>query len=96
MRAKGFATAHSDGRLPPSRASPAGPLLLDDLAVGARHLPARLGRGGALARVVALVDDGALEEVPTEGEVEVLGQVLCYAEGFEGGKAVEGYGDGGC
>jgi hypothetical protein len=54
---------------------------------------AGLGRGGALAGVVALVDDGEVEEVAAEGEVEVLDGPLLEGLGLEGGEAVDGDGD---
>jgi hypothetical protein len=36
-----------------------------------------------------------VEEVAAEGEVEVLDGVLLEGDGFEGGEAVDGDGDGG-
>lgn len=57
-------------------------------------LPAVLARGGALAGVVALVDDGEVEDVAAEGEVEVIDGPLLEGCGLEGGEAVDCEGDG--
>jgi hypothetical protein len=55
---------------------------------------AGLGGGGALARAVALVDDGQVEEIAAEGEVEVLDGPLLEGGRLEGREAVDGEGDG--
>lgn len=55
---------------------------------------AGLGGGGALAGVVALVDDGEVEEVAAEGEVEVVDGPLLEGRRLQGGEVVDGEGDG--
>ena len=47
------------------------------------HVAAPFCGRGALARGVAFVDHGAVEDVFSEGEVEVCGGVGGEAEGFE-------------
>lgn len=55
---------------------------------------AGLGGCGALPGVVALVDDGEVEEVAAEGEVEVLDGPLLEGLRLERREAVDGDGDG--
>lgn len=55
---------------------------------------ARLGGGGALAGAVALVDDGQVEDVAAQGQVEVLDGPLLEGRGLQRGEAVDGNGDG--
>jgi hypothetical protein len=43
--------------------------------VGAVNLPASLGRGGTLAVRIALVDDGEVEEIAAEREIEMFRRV---------------------
>lgn len=62
--------------------------------MGAVDLVARLGGGGALAGVGALVGDGLVEEVAAEGEVEVRRRVGLEVEGLEGREGVDRDGDG--
>lgn len=57
-------------------------------------LPAVLGRGCALAGVVALEDDGEVEDVAAQGEVEVVDRPLLEGCWLEGGEAVDCEGDG--
>ena len=47
-----------------------------------------------MAGVVALVDDGEVEDVAAEGEVEVVYGPLLEGCWFEGGEAVDCEGDG--
>lgn len=49
-----------------------------------------LGRGCAQACIVALVDDGAMQDVSPGGEEEVVGWVLLEAEGLERRESVDG------
>lgn len=61
-----------------------------DLAVGAVDLPARFGGRGALACGVAFEDNGAVEDVFSEGEVEVVCWVGFEAEGLHCWEVVDG------
>jgi hypothetical protein len=54
------------------------------------NLAAPFRARGALARRVALVDDGFVEDVAAEGHTEVRVWVGLEVEGFEGGKGVDG------
>ena len=72
LRAEGLAAALEHGRLLAAEARAARALLRTDLLVGAADVVARLGGGGALARVVALVDDGEVQDVAAQGQVEVF------------------------
>lgn len=49
--------------------------------------------GGAGAGFVAFVDYGAVQEVATEREVEVVMRVVGVAKGFEGREGVDCCGD---
>lgn len=53
------------------------------------HVAAPFGGGGALAFGVAFEDYGAVEDVFSEGEVEVGGWVGGEAEGFQVGEGVD-------
>lgn len=53
-----------------------------------------LGGGGALARVVAFVDDGEVEKIATKGEEEVIDGPLLKRNGFQRGEAVDAERDG--
>lgn len=90
MRTKGFSSAAQDRRLPGANACFAGAFLGTHFAVRAVDFVAGFGGGGAEARVVAFVDDGAVEDVAAEGEVEVRGGVGFEAEGLHGGEFVDG------
>ena len=59
------------------------------------HFTAPFRVRGALARGVAFVDDGAVENVFSQGHEEVRAGVGGEAGGFEGGEAVESGGCGG-
>lgn len=48
---------------------------------------------GAGAGHVAFVDDGAVEEVTAEWEMQVVVGVVCEAERLEGGEGVDRCGD---
>lgn len=48
----------------------------------------------ALASVVAFVDDGMVEDVAAEGEVEMFDGPLLEGSRFEGGKVVDCDGNG--
>lgn len=89
-----FTTAAEQGALPGALASSSGSLLRPHLAVRAVYVPAGFGRCGALAGVVAFVDDGEVEEVSAEGEVEMLDGPLLERLWLEGREAVDGDGDG--
>jgi len=94
VRAVGLSSSADEGALLGALAGAAGTLLGTDLAVGAVDFPAGLGGGGALAGVVAFVDDGEVEEVAAEGEVEVFDGPVFEGDGFEVGEGVDGDGDG--
>lgn len=94
VRAKRLATAAQQRTLPGALTGSSGALLRAHLAVRAVDVVAGLGRGGALPGVVALVDDGEVEEVAAEGEVEVLDGPLLEGLRLEGREAVDGDGDG--
>jgi len=53
-------------------------------------LPTGLGGGGSLAGGVAFEDDGAVENVFAEGQVEVVCWVGFEAEGLHGWEVVDG------
>lgn len=59
------------------------------------NVVAGFARGGALAGVVAFVDDGVVEEIAAEREVEVLYGEVLQRGWFEGGEAVDCDGNGG-
>ena len=61
-----------------------------DLAVRTVDLPAGFGGGCALASGVAFEDDGAVEDVFAEGQVEVVCWVGFEAEGLHGREVVDG------
>lgn len=67
-----FASAAEQRALSGALASSAGSLLRPHLAMRAVHVPAGFGGCGALAGIVAFVDDSEVEEVAAEGEVEML------------------------
>lgn len=94
MRTKRLATASQQGALPGALTGSSGSLLRAHLAVRAVDVVAGLGGCGALPGVVALVDDGEVEEVAAEGEVEVLDGPLLEGLRLEGREAVDGDGDG--
>lgn len=94
MRAKGFTAAADDGTLLGALTRATGSLLGTDFAVGAVDFEAGFAGGGALAGVVAFEGDGVVEDVSAEREVEVLDGPLLEGGGFEGGEAVDCYGDG--
>ena len=77
------ASAPQHRALPVAQPSLSGALLRPDLAAGAVHVVAPFRGGGALARGVAFEDHGAVEDVFSEGQVEVRGWVGGVAEGFE-------------
>jgi hypothetical protein len=54
------------------------------------HLEAGLAGGCALACGVTFEDDGAVEDVFAEGEVQVVGRVVYESEGLHGGELVDG------
>lgn len=94
MRTVRFTSAAEQRALSGALASSAGSLLRPHLAVRAVHVPAGFGGRGALAGVVAFVDDGEVEEVAAEGEVEMLDGPLLEGLRLEGREAVDGDGDG--
>lgn len=94
MRTKRLATASQQGALPGALTGPSGSLLRAHLAVRAVDVVAGLGGCGALSRVVALVDDGEVEEIAAKGKVEVLDGPLLEELRLEGREAVDGDGDG--
>lgn len=94
MRTEGLATASEQRALPGTLAGSSGSLLRAHLAVRAVDVVAGLGGCGALPGVVALVDNGEVEEIAAEGEVEVLDGPLLKGLRLERREAVDGDGDG--
>lgn len=59
------------------------------------HFAAPFRACGALARLVAFVDDGAVEDVFAQGHEKVRAGVCGEPGGFEGGEGMEGWVGGG-
>lgn len=93
LRPKRLAAAADQRRLAPAQTRAAGALLRPHLAVRAVHVVARLGRRRALARVVALVHDGQVQQVAAQRQVQVLGRPHLEGPGLEAGKGKDGDGD---
>lgn len=89
-----FTTTAKQGALSAALASSSCALLWSHLTVRAVYVPAGLGRCGALSGVVALVDDGEVEEIAAEGEVEMLDGPLLEGLWLERREAVNGDWDG--
>lgn len=78
MRTKGFSSSYQHRRLFGAETSSSGPLLRSDFGVGAVNLVAGFRAGCSLSGCIAFEDDGAVEDVAAEGEIEVFAGV-----GFE-------------
>lgn len=62
--------------------SHAGALLRPHFPAGAVNLATPLGARGSLSCFIAFEDDGAVEDVAAEGEVEFIGWVVGEGPGF--------------
>jgi hypothetical protein len=62
--------------------------------MGAVHIVTGLGGRGTLAGVVSFEDDGEVEDIAAEREVEMFDGPLLQGGGLERGKAVDREGNG--
>lgn len=90
LRAKSLSTTAEQGGLLGAHTGATGSLLRTHLAVRAVNFVTGFRRGGSLARVVTFVDDGEVEDVATEREVQMVHRPLLEGGWFEGGEGVNG------